>query len=104
MVFSSLKGYTEAYAAEAFLPTRWLFSNYIDAWNKVDFFRVFCQHDLHRALTVAGVLNHFNAGGVRVCRAWNFQAADTLFIILLATMMIPVRSHADPEFYSRSAI
>ncbi len=38
MVLTSLKGYAEASAAENFLPTRWLFSNYADAWNQVEYF------------------------------------------------------------------
>ena len=34
MVLTSLKSYVEASAARTFFPTQWLFSNYVEAWNR----------------------------------------------------------------------
>jgi multiple sugar transport system permease protein len=98
MVFSSLKGYTEAYAAETLLPTRWLFSNYIDAWNKVGVFPQYFANTIFIALcTVAGVLTTSTLAAYAFARM-EFPGRDTLFIVLLATMMIPFEVTLIPNF------
>ena len=98
MVFSSLKGYTEAYAAETFLPTRWLFSNYIDAWNQVGYFPRYFANTIFIALcTVIGVLTTSTLAAYAFARM-EFPGRDTLFIILLATMMIPFEVTLIPNF------
>jgi multiple sugar transport system permease protein len=98
MVFSSLKGYTEAYAAETFLPTRWLFSNYLDAWNQVGFFPQYFANTLFIAImTVLGVLTTSTLAAYAFARM-EFLGRDVLFIVLLATMMVPFEVTLVPNF------
>ncbi len=98
MVLSSLKGYAEASAAESFLPTRWLFSNYIQAWDQVGYFpRYFFNTVLIASFTVAGVLITSTLAAYAFARM-EFPARDTLFMILLATMMIPFEVTLVPNF------
>jgi multiple sugar transport system permease protein len=98
MVLTSLKGYTEAYAVETFLPTRWLFSNYIDAWNTVRHFPRYFANTIFIAIcTVAGVLITSTLAAYAFARM-EFPGRDTLFIILLATMMVPFEVTLVPNF------
>ncbi len=98
MVLSSLKGYAEASAAESFLPTRWLFTNYIQAWNQVGYFpRSFANTILIAALTVTGVLITSTLAAYAFARM-EFPGRETLFMILLATMMIPFEVTLVPNF------
>ncbi len=98
MVLTSLKGYAEASAAENFLPTRWLFSNYVDAWNQVGYFPRYFANTLFMALaTVAGVLITSTLAAYAFARM-RFPGRDTLFIVLLATMMVPFEVTLVPNF------
>ncbi len=98
MVLTSLKGYAEASAAENFLPTRWLFSNYVDAWNQVESFPRYFGNTLFMALaTVAGVLITSTLAAYAFARM-EFPGRDTLFIVLLATMMVPFEVTLVPNF------
>ncbi|HEX7587018.1 MAG TPA: carbohydrate ABC transporter permease [Anaerolineae bacterium] len=98
MVLTSLKGYAEASAAENFLPTRWLFSNYVDAWNAVGNFPRYFANTLFMALaTVVGVLITSTLAAYAFARM-EFPGRDTLFIVLLATMMVPFEVTLVPNF------
>lgn len=98
MVLTSLKGYAEASAAENFLPTRWLFSNYVDAWNQVgNFPRYFANTIFMSAATVIGVLITSTLAAYAFARM-EFPGRDTLFIVLLATMMVPFEVTLVPNF------
>jgi multiple sugar transport system permease protein len=98
MVLTSLKGYAEASAAENFLPTRWLFSNYVDAWNAVGMFPRYFANTIFMALaTVAGVLVTSTLAAYAFARM-EFPGRDTLFIVLLATMMVPFEVTLVPNF------
>ncbi len=98
MVLTSLKGYAEASAAENFLPTRWLFSNYVDAWNQVEFFPRYFANTLFMSLaTVVGVLITSTLAAYAFARM-EFPGRDTLFIVLLATMMVPFEVTLVPNF------
>ncbi len=98
MVLSSLKGYAEASAAENFLPTRWLFSNYVQAWNQVGFFPQYFANTIFIALaTVAGVLITSTLAAYAFARM-EFPGRNVLFIILLATMMVPFEVTLIPNF------
>ncbi len=98
MVLTSLKGYAEASAAENFLPTRWLFSNYVDAWNAVGMFPRYFANTIFMALaTVAGVLITSTLAAYAFARM-EFPGRDTLFIVLLATMMVPFEVTLVPNF------
>ncbi len=98
MVLSSLKGYAEASAAQTFLPTRWLFSNYIQAWNDAEHFPRYFGNTLFIALsTVLGTLTTSTLAAYAFARM-KFPGRDTLFILLLATMMIPGEVTLIPNF------
>ncbi len=98
MVLTSLKGYAEASAAESFLPNRWLFSNYVDAWNQVEYFPRYFANTIFMALaTVAGVLITSTLAAYAFARM-EFPGRDTLFIVLLATMMVPFEVTLVPNF------
>lgn len=98
MVLSSLKGYAEASAAQSFLPERWLFTNYLQAWNQVNYFpRYFANTLFIAAVTVLGVLITSALAAYAFARM-EFPARETLFMILLATMMIPFEVTLVPNF------
>ncbi len=98
MVLTSLKGYAEASAAQNLLPTRWLFSNYVEAWNQVGIFpRYFANTFFIAAATVAGVLVTSTLAGYAFARM-RFPGRETLFMILLTTMIIPFEVTLVPNF------
>ncbi len=98
MVLSSLKGYSEASAAETFLPTRWLFTNYIQAWDQVGYFpRYFANTIFIASATVLGVLITSTLAAYAFARM-EFPGRETLFMVLLATMMIPFEVTLVPNF------
>jgi len=98
MVLSSLKGYAEASSAQTFLPTRWLFENYVQAWNQVGYFpRYFANTIFIATVTVLGVLITSTLAAYAFARM-EFPARETLFMILLATMMIPFEVTLIPNF------
>ncbi len=98
MVLTSLKGYAEASDATTFLPTRWLFSNYVAAWNQVGLFPRYFGNTLFIAiLTVLGVLATSTLAAYAFARM-EFPGRETLFVILLATMMVPFEVTLVPNF------
>lgn len=98
MVLTSLKSYSEASAAENILPQRWLFSNYIDAWNQVGIFpRYFANSLFIGAATVTGVLVTSTLAAYAFARM-RFPGRDVLFFILIATMIIPFEVTLVPNF------
>jgi multiple sugar transport system permease protein len=97
-VLTSLKSYIEASAAQAFLPTHWLFSNYIVAWNQVGIFpRYFANSIFIATATVLGVLITSALAAYAFARM-EFPGRNVLFIILLATMMVPFEVTLVPNF------
>jgi multiple sugar transport system permease protein len=98
MVLTSLKSYIDASAATALLPQQWLFSNYVDAWNSVgNFPRYFANTLFIGVVTVAGVLVTSVLAAYAFARM-HFPGRNTLFIILLSTMMIPFEVTLIPNF------
>ncbi len=98
MVLTSLKGYAEASAANDLLPQQWLFSNYVDAWNQVGYFpRYFANTIFIAAATTLGVMITSSLAGYAFARM-RFPGRDALFIILLATMIIPFEVTLVPNF------
>jgi multiple sugar transport system permease protein len=98
MVLTSLKSYIEAAAARTFFPTHWLFSNYVQAWNQVGLFpRYFFNSLFIGTATVLGVLITSALAAYAFARL-EFPGRDALFIILLATMMVPFEVTLVPNF------
>ncbi len=98
MVLTSLKSYIEASAATRFFPTHWLFSNYVQAWKQVGIFpRYFENTFFMAATTTLGVLITSSLAGYAFARM-RFPGRDTLFFILLSTMMVPFEVTLIPNF------
>jgi multiple sugar transport system permease protein len=98
MALTSLKGYVEAAAAQALLPQHWLFSNYVTAWKQVGVFpRYFANSIFMGTATVLGVLVTSSLAAYAFARM-KFPGRDTLFMVLLATMMIPFEVTLVPNF------
>jgi multiple sugar transport system permease protein len=98
MVLTSLKGYAEAAAAQTLLPTHWMFSNYIDAWNQVGIFpRYFANTFFMAGATVLGVLVTSTLAAYAFARM-EFPGRDLLFFIMVATMTVPFEVTLVPNF------
>ena len=98
MILTSLKSYIEAAASQSLLPSQWLFSNYIDAWNQVGIFpRYFANTLFIACMTVLGVLVTSVLAGYAFARM-RFPGRDALFILLLMTMMVPFEVTLVPNF------
>jgi multiple sugar transport system permease protein len=98
MLLSSLKSYIEAAAGRTFFPTHWLFSNYVTAWNQVGLFpRYFFNSLFIGTATVVGVLATSALAAFAFARL-EFPGRNLLFIILLATMMVPFEVTLVPNF------
>ena len=98
MVFTSLKSYVEAAASQSLLPTQWLFSNYLTAWNQVAVFpRYFANTIFIATTTVLGVLVTGTLAAYAFARM-QFPGRDMLFMLLLSTMMVPFEVTLVPNF------
>jgi multiple sugar transport system permease protein len=98
MVLTSLKSYIEASASQSLLPSVWLFSNYISAWNQVGIFPRYFANTLFIAITtVTGVLITSTLAGYAFARM-RFPGRDPLFVLLLMTMMVPFEVTLGPNF------
>jgi multiple sugar transport system permease protein len=98
MVLTSLKSYIEASAAQSPFPEHWLFSNYAVAWNQVGIFpRYFANTIFIATATVLGVLITASLAAYAFARM-EFPGRDALFIVLLATMMVPFEVTLVPNF------
>jgi multiple sugar transport system permease protein len=98
MIMTSFKSYIEASAALSFFPTKWLFSNYVNAWNQVGIFpRYFANTLFMGVATVLGVLLTSVLAGYAFARM-RFPGRDVLFFLLLSTMMVPFEVTLIPNF------
>jgi len=98
MVLTSLKSYVEAAASQSILPSKWLFSNYLTAWNQVGVFpRYFGNTIFIATATVLGVLVTGTLAAYAFARM-QFPGRDFLFMLLLSTMMVPFEVTLVPNF------
>lgn len=98
MVLTSLKSYVEAAASQSLLPSKWLFSNYLTAWNQVGVFpRYFGNTIFIATATVLGVLVTGTLAAYAFARM-QFPGRDFLFMLLLSTMMVPFEVTLVPNF------
>jgi multiple sugar transport system permease protein len=98
MVLTSLKGYAEASAAESLLPKQWLFSNYVEAWQTVGMFPRYFANTLFMGIATAlGVLITSVLAAYAFARM-EFPGRNALFVLLLATMMVPFEVTLVPNF------
>lgn len=89
MFFTTFKTETEAIAyPPSLFPKEWNFSNYIDAWTSQPFGTYFINSVLVTVLTTAGTILSSSLVAYGFAR-FRFKGKNILFMILLATMMIP---------------
>ncbi|BDZ54725.1 carbohydrate ABC transporter permease [Agromyces marinus] len=74
----------------AFVPSPWTFENYAEAWNAVPFGQAYVNSIYIAALVVVGTLITASMAGYAFARI-RFRGAKTLFIVFLATQMIPAQ-------------
>jgi len=77
----------QAYPPQLF-PVKWLFSNFVEAWNSQEFTRFFFNSVVVTGLTTIGQVISCSLVAYGFAR-FNFKFKNILFVILLATMMIP---------------
>lgn len=72
----------------SFLPQPWTFDNYVEAWNAVPFGQAYLNSIYIAVLVVAGTLLTASMAGYAFARI-RFRGSRTLFVVFLATQMIP---------------
>jgi multiple sugar transport system permease protein len=72
----------------SFLPQPWTLDNYVDAWNAVPFGQAYLNSIYIAVLVVAGTLVTGSMAGYAFARI-RFRGSRTLFVVFLATQMIP---------------
>ncbi len=97
MVLSSFKTLNEAISITPFFPRRWMWENYVIAWTSANFPRYFFNSTFVAVLTVLGVLFTSSLAAYAFARM-NFLGRNVLFVLLLATMMIPFEVIMIPNF------
>jgi len=89
MIFSSFKTAGEIWTfPPVFMPKKFQWSNYIDAWNALPFDRFLFNSIFVTVCVTVGQLFTCSFGGYAFARL-RFPGRDKLFLMYLATMMIP---------------
>jgi raffinose/stachyose/melibiose transport system permease protein len=89
MLSSSLKTQATVFSDMSLIPTYPQFHNYIDAWTQGNFGRYFFNSIWYTSCVVGGVVFFGSFAGSAFSRL-DFPGKKFFFILLLATMMIPV--------------
>lgn len=74
----------------AFLPDPWTFDNYTEAWNAVPFGQAYLNSIYIAVLVVIGTLITASMAGYAFARI-PFRGSKVIFIVFLATQMIPAQ-------------
>ncbi|HET6671899.1 MAG TPA: carbohydrate ABC transporter permease [Agromyces sp.] len=72
----------------SFWPNPWTFDNYVEAWNAVPFGQAYFNSIYIAVLAVAGTLLTASMAGYAFARI-RFRGSRVIFIVFLATQMIP---------------
>lgn len=89
MLFTTFKTEADAIAYPPTLfPEKWNWQNFIDAWNSQPFGTYFMNSVIVTVLTTVGQILSCSLVAYGFAR-FNFKGKNVLFMILLATMMIP---------------
>ena len=98
MLFTTFKTEAEAIAyPPSLLPSDWQWGNYLDAWTSQPFGTYFLNSVLVTVGTTAGTVLSSSMVAFGFAR-FNFKGKNILFIILLATMMIPFEAIMIPLY------
>lgn len=89
MFFSAFKTEAEAVAyPPSLLPENWNWHNFIDAWNAQPFAKFFLNSVTVTVFSAVGSMVSASLVAYGFAR-YNFKGKNILFMVLLATMMIP---------------
>jgi multiple sugar transport system permease protein len=89
MVFTSLKPAEEVfYYPPRLLPVDWQFGNYFSLWNAAPFGKFYINNIVVSVAITLGQLITCSLGAYAFARL-NFKGRDKLFLLYLATLMIP---------------
>jgi len=99
MVFTALKSDAEARGVPrlTFLPTQWLWGNFAEAWRQAPFAVYFRNTFLVAGLVTASVVVTSLLAGYAFARI-EFFGKRALFVLFLATMMVPFEVVLVPNF------
>lgn len=88
MVFASFKTFKDLVSSNKLLPEVWTFSNYVEIASRINFPLAF-MNSVIAATTVTAVTLITSAALGFVFAKYNFWGKEKLFLLLLATMMVP---------------
>jgi multiple sugar transport system permease protein len=89
MVFTSLKPIDEVFRyPPELLPKDWNFTNYIDIWSAAPFGKFYINSIIVAIVITVGQLITCSLGAYAFSRL-NFRGKDKLFLLYLATLMVP---------------
>lgn len=98
MVMSSLKPLDEVILfPPTIFPTKWLFSNYVEAWRSAPFARYFLNTTLVASLVTVSVLVTSSLAAYAFA-LMDFKGRSFIFALFLATMMVPYEVSLIPNF------
>ncbi len=103
MAATSLMGQLEVFSSGRFLPTTPLWSNYPEALTAQPFARYFLNSLVFSVAVVAGQVATATAAGYAFARI-DFPGRDRIFMVFLATMMVPVVIVLIPRFLMIDAL
>lgn len=91
VVFSSFKSLEEIYRIPpAFFPEKWIITNYTEALQKFPFLRYLFNSVTVTVLATLLTLT-INSMAAFALSKYNFRGRDTIFLIILGTLMIPLQ-------------
>lgn len=98
MISTSLKDYGEVFTVPIrWIPSRLVWSNYVDAWNEAPFARYFFNSAFVASVTTIGQLT-FSALAAYAFATMNFFGREIIFTLFLGTMMIPDQMTLVPNY------
>jgi multiple sugar transport system permease protein len=98
MVFTSLKPAEEVfYYPPRLLPINWRFENYFNLWNAAPFGKFYINNIIVSIAITLGQLITCSLGAYAFARL-NFRGRDKLFLLYLATLMIPFQVTMIPVY------
>lgn len=88
MVFASFKNFKELVSSKALLPEVWTLANYEDILTRVNFLSAFQNSAIAAtSVTLAALFTSASVG--YIFAKYRFWGKEQLFLLLLATMMVP---------------
>lgn len=91
MIVTSLKGLPQLLQDPlSFWPAPWTFSNFADAWNAVPFGQAYLNSLYIAVLSILGTLVTASMAGYAFARI-KFRGSKAIFVVFLATQMIPAQ-------------